>query len=77
MAWDASCLDVDAGTIRFTMDSKDEVKHNLRITGNGVNEHTELENGPVVQRLPVKLTAGTYTFVCDIHPNMEGKLYVR
>lgn len=76
VAWDTSCLATPAGTVAFTIDNKDDVKHNLRITGNGVNEHTKLQSGPIVQHLTAKLAAGTYTFVCDIHANMEGKLYV-
>ena len=76
VAWDTSCLDLKAGTARFTIDNKDDVQHNLRVSGNGVNQHTKLQAGPVVEHLTVDLTAGTYTFVCDIHANMEGKLYV-
>ncbi len=77
VAWDTSCLDARAGNVNFTIDSKDEVKHNLRVSGNGVNENTPLQNGPIVQHLSVELAPGTYTFVCDIHANMEGKLTVR
>ena len=29
------------------------------------------------QTLKVDLKAGTYDYVCDIHANMEGKLYVK
>ncbi len=77
VAWNASCLNAKPGTVDFTVDNKDDVQHNLRISGNGVNEHTKLQNGPATQHLSVRLTAGTYTYVCDIHANMEGKLYVK
>lgn len=77
VAWNASCINARPGTLRFTVDSKDDVQHNLRVTGNGTNEHTELQSGPIVQHLSVTLKEGTYTYVCDIHANMEGKLYVK
>ncbi len=77
VAWNASCLDAKPGTVDFTINNKDDVQHNLRISGNGVNAHTKLQNGPVTQHLSVHLAAGTYTYVCDIHANMEGKLYVK
>ncbi len=77
VAWDAPCLDARPGTVEFTVDNKDDVQHNLRINGNGVNEHTKLQNGPVTQHLSVRLAAGTYTYVCDIHANMKGKLYLK
>lgn len=77
VAWNASCIDAMPGTVDFTIDSKDAVQHNLRVSGNGVNEHTPLQNGPITQHLSVPLVAGTYTYVCDIHANMEGKLYVK
>ncbi len=77
VAWDAPCLEAKPGTVDFTVDNKDDVQHNLRVSGNGVNEHTKLQNGPVTQHLSVRLTAGTYSYVCDIHANMEGKLYVK
>ncbi len=76
VAWDTPCIDVAHGTIDFTIDNKDDVQHNLRVRGNGVNEHTKLRSGPVTQHLSVRVEAGTYTYVCDIHANMEGKLYV-
>jgi len=77
VAWDTTCLEVKAGNVAFTIDNKDSVDHNLRVSGNGVNEHTPLQVGPVTQHLSLDLKAGTYTFVCDSHANMEGKLYVK
>lgn len=77
VAWNAPCIDARPGKVRFTVDNKDDVQHNLHVTGNGVNDKTKLQNGPVTQQLAVTLQAGTYTFVCDIHAKMEGKLYVK
>ena len=37
---------------------------------------TDLEQGPSRQELDVDLAAGSYEYVCDIHPNMVGTLTV-
>jgi plastocyanin len=78
VAWDASCLAAPTGTLHVRIDNRDPgVQHNLRITGNGVNTHTPLQGGPVIQSLTVNLPRpGRYTYVCDIHANMEGTLSV-
>jgi plastocyanin len=79
VAWDVKCLTAKPGTVDFTIINKDSgVQHNLRVTGQGVNAHTKLQDGPVTQKLSVDLTrTGRYSFVCDIHPNMEGTLTVK
>lgn len=78
VAWDTKCLRLKPGMIDFTVDNRDSsVAHNLHVTGNGVDQKTKLVTGPVTQRLLVDLRrAGRYTFVCDIHADMEGTLVV-
>jgi len=78
VAWDTRCLRAKPGTIAFTVRNEDSgVRHNLRVSGNGVNQHTKLENGPTTQTLSVTLgRPGRYSFVCDIHSNMEGTLTI-
>ncbi len=72
------CMHAKAGEkVTFTVDNRDSVRHNLHISGNGFSEKTELEAGPVTQELALTVPkAGTYRFVCDIHPNMTGTLTV-
>jgi hypothetical protein len=49
--------------------------HNFHLTGPGVEETTTVpETGDAIW--DVTLEAGTYTFVCDPHPNMSGQLTV-
>ena len=76
VAWRPTCLDVRRGAVNFTIDNQDKsVAHNLRVKGQGVDEHTKLKLGPLVQRLSVDLKKpGRYTYVCDIHANMKGTL---
>lgn len=73
--WDASCLEARAGEpLTIVVDNEDDgVAHNLSLDAPGGPE-TELETGPVTQELEVSLDAGSYEFVCEIHPNMVGTL---
>jgi len=49
--------------------------HNFRLTGEGVDEATSVpERGE--QEFEVTFVAGTYTYVCDPHPNMTGQVEV-
>lgn len=78
VAFSASSLQADAGevTIRFA-NNDDGVPHNLHVTGDGVDEKTKVEPGPVNQRLSVTLRSGKYNYVCDVHPQqMSGELTV-
>lgn len=78
LAWDTGCLEATADE-RFTIvvDNRDRgVNHNLRLPDAPGDPSTELEPGPVTQRLELLLDAGDYEFVCDIHPNMVGTLDV-
>ncbi len=64
--------------ITFTVDNRDQgVQHNLDVFGPSGKEKTELEAGPVTQTLVYDAAqAGRHQFVCDIHSNMEGVLWV-
>jgi plastocyanin len=78
LAWDVPCLQAPEGNpLTITVDNRDSgVNHNLHIKGLPDGPSTELAAGPVTQtlRLPGGLKAGTYGYVCDIHPNMTGNL---
>ncbi len=78
LQFDVRCIDMGPGTLHITYDNQDSgVAHDLRITGQGVNESTDLERGPVGQELVVELTTlGTYTYACDPHATMEGVITV-
>lgn len=76
LAWRPTCLEVPADTpVTVVVDNRDDgVNHNLHLTDAPGEPTTELEAGPVVQRLDLDLPVGTYRFVCDIHPTMVGSL---
>lgn len=76
LAFDVELVEAPVGTLHITHDNQDDgVPHNIAVTGNGVDEATELEKGSVVQELTVELPEpGVYTFVCAIHPRMVGTI---
>jgi len=78
IAFSTSSLEAGAGevTIRFA-NNDDGVPHNLHVTGGGVDEKTDIEPGPVTQRLEMTLPSGAYSYVCDVHPQqMTGQLTI-
>lgn len=78
IAFDRTAVTVPAGTVTFEYDHRDSgIPHNLHVTGEGVDERTKIEPGPVRQRLSLRLRPGTYTYICDVHPQqMRGELTV-
>lgn len=76
--WDQDTLTAPVGTVTFLIDNQDSgIPHNLRVTGHGIDEATELESGEVVQELEVTFPeAGSYDYICDIHPNMDGTIEI-
>lgn len=78
ISFDPTQLETQAGTVTLVHDNRDEgTPHNLHVTGDGVDESTEVAAGPVKQRLTVELSAGTYSYRCDVHPDqMQGELTV-
>jgi plastocyanin len=76
MAFDPEELRIAAGRpATIVIDNRDEgVNHNIHVEGAPEPDRTSLEPGRSRQALTVDLAPGEYTFVCDIHPNMEGKI---
>lgn len=77
-AFDQTELAADAGALVISFDNRDDgIMHNLHVTGDGVDEKTDIETGPTTQTLELELDAGTYSYTCDVHPQqMKGELTV-
>lgn len=78
LAFDWTCVEVRPGTVELTFDNQDSgVAHNIHVTGNGVNEATDLEAGPTSQTLSVDLPdPGRYMVACDPHGTMQAWIVV-
>ena len=76
MAFDADEVHIPAGhPATIVIDNRDDgVNHNIHIEGAPEPDRTPLEPGRSRQAITVDLQPGEYTFVCDLHPNMEGKI---
>lgn len=78
LAFDVTCVKIKPGPLAITYVNQDRgVAHNLHVTGNGVNASTDLRAGVNTQKLRVVLMQeGQYTYACDPHGTMEGKILV-
>jgi hypothetical protein len=65
---------LDAGA--YTVQVHDETEaHNLHLSGPGVDQATEVE-GEGDFTWPVTLSVGTYRYLCDVHPSLNGSFAV-
>jgi plastocyanin len=77
LRWDTDCLRATAGPLTIVVDNRDDGQnHNVHLPTAEGSPATDLTQGPSEQQLDVDLEAGSYEFVCDIHPNMVGTLTV-
>jgi plastocyanin len=81
MQFDTGTLDFKAAApITLTFDNPDSVPHNVAIyaaDGAKVFGGDMIDAGKsVVYQVPA-LTAGTYSFKCDLHPDMKGSVFAR
>jgi plastocyanin len=76
MGFDVDELRVAAGRpVSIVIDNRDDgVNHNIHIEDAPEPNATRLVQGPSQQALTVTLEEGSYDFVCDIHPNMNGEV---
>ena len=81
LKFDTAVLDLKATTpVTLTFDNPDSVPHNIAIYG---ADGAKLFGGDmvdagksIVYQVP-SLTAGTYSFKCDLHPDMKGSVFAR
>ena len=63
-----------AGSYKLTVHDDSGI-HNFHLTGSGVDDKTDIQKAEV-KTFTVNVKPGTYTFVCDIHPQMKGSFTV-
>ena len=68
---------VKAGTaLDVTFENQDGAPHNVAISdasGGSVYKGEIVSNTTVTYAVPA-LAAGTYTFICEVHPDMKGTI---
>lgn len=79
VAFSTATLTAVPGEVVIRFDNRDQgIRHNLHVTGDGVDDMTEISAGPLTQTLTLNLRPGTYTYNCDVHPQrMRGQLTIR
>ena len=80
VGWEPDCLEVPVGTkVQFTADLLDELPHDLEVSGPGLPKPVDTGDPVAGGRLSLEVAfeqAGRYQYVCSIHANMEGSIYV-
>ena len=73
LAYSPTATDVSAGaTVTWT--NNDDVPHTVTFSADGVDDSDELKQGDTFAATFAE--AGTYDYVCAIHPDMKGKVTV-
>lgn len=74
--FDRTSLAVGAGSpFAIVFENRDSGPHNVSIRGGSSPLTTEIFDGPATRTYVYpSLTAGSYTFICDVHPEMTGTL---
>jgi plastocyanin len=78
--WDPDCLEVAVGAdVAFTAKLLDKQPHNLQVSGPGLSKPVGTGDPVVGEQLSLDVQfgeAGYHMYVCTIHANMEGSIYV-
>ena len=77
IAFQPTSVTVKAGTpTTIVLDNQDSAPHNIKITDASGAEvfKGEIVTSTKVDNAVPALAAGTYTFICEVHPNMTGTI---
>jgi plastocyanin len=82
MAFSPSTVEIAAGkNVTVHLDNQDNAPHNVAIYKDaGSSEKVsigEIVTAAKADQVVPALTAGTYYFRCDVHPNMKGTIVVK
>lgn len=73
-AFEQKALTAKAGNVAIYFDNADPFAHNVEIEGHGTSK--DAAGRRAVRHVFRDLAAGTYTYVCALHPAMKGTLTV-
>lgn len=72
--FEQTALSAKAGDVAIYFDNEDPFVHNVEIEGYGTSANAA--GGKAIRHVFKGLKAGTYTYICAIHPDMKGTLTV-
>lgn len=80
MAFDTDALTAPAGSVVVTFTNNDTVPHNFSVYteegGDAIAQGEIIDGGETDEVDLGELEPGTYYFVCDLHPEMNGTLTI-
>ena len=82
-SFDQDSVSAPSGPVTLVFTNNDAgIPHNLNLIAESGGERrsivkTEIERGPNRQAVTVQVPSGTYTYICDVHPAMQGTLHNR
>jgi plastocyanin len=80
VAFDREAIEVPAGRpFVLVFENREALSHNVSLYADPASQRRVFEGllfaGPATRWYPIPaLEAGTYAFVCDLHPSMRGEL---
>lgn len=73
IAWDTNCLEVSGSSLTIVETNEDQVDHPLKVKG----LPGSTDGKPGTEKLQLTdLKPGKYPYICELHSNMTGTLYV-
>lgn len=72
--FEQEALTAKAGDVAIYFENEDPFVHNVKIEGKGTSANAE--GGKSIRHVFKGMTAGTYEYLCAIHPDMKGTLTV-
>ena len=80
MAFDTDALTAPAGSVVVTFTNNDTIPHNFSVYteegGDAIAQGKVINEGETDEVELGELEPGTYYFVCDLHPEMNGTLTI-
>lgn len=74
MEFEQATLTAGAGDVAIYFENNDPFVHNVKLDGYGTSDNAP--GGKSVRHVFKNVTAGTYEYICAIHPDMKGTLTV-
>lgn len=72
LAFDATELEAEAGTVTLAMANPSPIEHNVSIDGGGVNEEGDIVGEDETSTVTAELERGEYAYYCSVPGHRDG-----